>query len=190
MIDFSKWVLPAKYWNKLSNHPLLEWNHTHQGNTSEHIKSEANYKTISFIYQKPRFSKDPSEREIRLQFSFAQVLFDGYNYKNPTIAEIQSVIYFLQSEFGINPNDAVCIFIETGCNIIPPIQYTSIDSSLIAYDGNPFDSIKQPGNGIIGRESYVTQTGVKIYGKHLKYPELGLTELLRCENKTWKMGYI
>lgn len=189
-MDAVKFSIPFYYWEILSTNSKLKWHWT-VDNHGEIEKATAYYNHINFIYQKPRYSTDKSLREIRLEFSFSCVLNDGYNYLDPSIYQLQSLINYIHYEFKINPFDAKIHFIEFGCTIPSPVKYSLIENSLIAFGYKMFNSmLKQGTQTKIGNKCTMSQMEFKIYGKHLKYPELSLQDLLRIEVKAFKMDFL
>lgn len=80
MMDAVKISIPISYWEILRANKDLKWKMTHDYQTGELERATAYFNSITFKYQKPQYSRDQSEREIRLEFSFSCVYNNGYNY--------------------------------------------------------------------------------------------------------------
>lgn len=116
---------------------------------------------------------------------------NGYNYLDLSIYQLQAVITFIHFELKINPSDAIIRFIEFGCTVPSPVKYTLIENSLVAFSGKGFNAMQKKGSQTkIGNKCTMSQMEMKIYGKHLKYPELSLSDLLRVEVKAFKMDFL
>lgn len=189
-MDAVKISIPISYWEILRANKDLKWDLTID-DQGELKKATAYHNHINFKYQKPTYSKDKSLREIRLEFSFSCVLNDGYNYLDPSIYQLQSVIKYMHDDLKINPFDAIIHFIEFGCTILSPVKYSLIENSLIAFNGKMFNAMPKQGTQTkIGNKCTMSQMEIKIYGKHSKYPELNLPDLLRVEVKAFKMDFL
>ncbi len=186
MIDYVKVSLPSTYWKLLSENQNLIWNKTHDDTTGELIKAEAKYGSITFTYIKPKYSSDKNSRGIQLKFSFGTIIGQGKNYRDPYLYEVEQIIKYFGETFSIQRKDATINFIEFGCTFISQFNYKSIDQNIISYKGNPMNKVIEFGQriGWVGQQ---TQSSIKIYGKHLKYPELKMPESCRIEVKVWKM---
>lgn len=125
----------------------------------------------------------------KLSGSLHKYRYDGQNWKDFNLFDIQETIHELSETFEIDPEKAVINFIEIGVNI--PIDYSpdQIINCLVLHGKERFKELQikknTEGNG---RMSEKDQYTIKVYNKSLQY---GLSfHLLRFEIKVKKIEFL
>jgi hypothetical protein len=125
----------------------------------------------------------------KLSGSLHKYRYDGKNWQDFNLSDIQEVIPELSETFEFDPSKAVINFIEIGINI--PLDYNpdQIINSLVLHGKERFKELeinrKTKGNG---KKSEKDQFTIKVYNKSLQY---GLPfQLLRFEIKVKRMKFL
>lgn len=125
----------------------------------------------------------------RFEGSLHKYMYDGKNWQDFSLSEIQATIQELSEKFEFDPQKAIINFIEIGVNI--PLEYDpdQIINCLVLHGAMPFKQLpikrETKGNGRISEKDQFT---IKIYNKSLQN---GLpTHLLRFEIKVTRMKFL
>lgn len=189
MIDFIKFRI-NNVPSDILNHSFLEFAAPTNTNTGEiisnrygYIKQKCEYQNMVFEYVENIESKS---KYIDISGSLHK-FYQGNNYTDFTLVELQKSIIDISQILGIDIKTAKVHRLEFGVNISSDYSSNNILNSIICYRGQPFELRAYKGNGYLKRFSF-SQYDVKIYNKALQY---GLNaNILRFELKVNRMDYL
>jgi hypothetical protein len=189
MIDFIKFRINEAPTNILNN-PLLNFSVPVDIKTGEiksirygYIKQTCEFQNMLFEYIQNIESKT---QYIDISGSLHK-FYQGNNYTDFTLVELQKSILDISEILGTNPQNTRIRSIEFGVNITPKQLTNQVLDSIICFMGKPYKWDNFKGKGYLKRFS-LSQFEIKIYNKGLHC--LLNDNLMRFELNVNKMDYL
>ena len=123
----------------------------------------------------------------KLSGSLHKYRYNGQNWQDFNLFDLQEVIHDLSETFEFDPEKAGINFIEIGVNIQLDADPTKLINCFVIYRNTSFEKMRTTGKGY-GKVAETENFDIKVYNKSLQY---GLPfHLLRFEVKVKKMRFL